>query len=367
MNERNPEGEARTQEIDEMKRRIAIIGAGVSGLAAAWELRETNAEVTVFEKSRGVSGRAASRSRNGARYDHGANYFKTDSDAMTRLVHEELSRDGLVDIGRDIWTFDGAGTLVEGDAAQNAEPKWTYADGISTLGKRLAVACGAEVVRELRIGGLDEGAGGWTVRTDEGDEAGSFDAVLLTPPAPQAIELLEGGVMDEALRARLIGGLRGAEYYRQFSVVLNLGGEIERPGDFYALLNSDRKHMISWISFENDKPTRVPVGETVLIVQMSPKWSAQHFEEAHDVIAAEAWRGAAALLKTDRRPLKWFDVQRWRFAHPVGPADGEVLSGGEESCLFFAGDALIGKGRVSQAIESGLGAASRMRLRLGLG
>ena len=253
-----------------MTRRIAIIGAGVSGLAAAWELRKTDVEVTVFEKSRGVSGRAASRSRHGARYDHGANYFKTDSEAMTRLVHEKLSRDGLVDIGRDIWTFDGAGTLVEGDAAQNAEPKWTYADGISTLGKRLASACGAEMVREVRIGGLDGGAGGWTVRTDEGDEVGSFDAVLLTPPAPQAVELLEGSVMDEALRARLITGLRGAEYYRQFSVVLDFDGEIERPGDFYALLNSDRQHMISWVSFENDKPTRVPVGVTVLIVQMSP-------------------------------------------------------------------------------------------------
>ena len=118
--------------------RIAIVGAGVSGLAAAWALREASAEVVVFEKSRGVSGRAATRGREGVRYDHGANYFKIDSPALERLVFEELPREGLVDIGRDVWTFDGAGVIRPGAAGQNAAAKWTYRDGISTLGKRIA-------------------------------------------------------------------------------------------------------------------------------------------------------------------------------------------------------------------------------------
>ena len=48
-----------------MKKKIAIIGAGVSGLAAAWALREHDAEITIFEKSRGLSGRTASRTRPG--------------------------------------------------------------------------------------------------------------------------------------------------------------------------------------------------------------------------------------------------------------------------------------------------------------
>ena len=56
--------------------RVAVVGAGLSGLAAAFKLREQKVEVCLFEKSRGLSGRAASRSRNGCRYDYGANYFK---------------------------------------------------------------------------------------------------------------------------------------------------------------------------------------------------------------------------------------------------------------------------------------------------
>lgn len=42
------------------KQKIAIVGAGLAGLSAAKEL-ESSAEVTVFDKSRGVGGRLATR------------------------------------------------------------------------------------------------------------------------------------------------------------------------------------------------------------------------------------------------------------------------------------------------------------------
>ena len=44
--------------------KLAIIGAGVSGLSAAWALKDSDWEVSVFEKSRGPSGRAATRTIN---------------------------------------------------------------------------------------------------------------------------------------------------------------------------------------------------------------------------------------------------------------------------------------------------------------
>ncbi len=59
--------------------RIAIIGAGCSSLAAAWALRETNTEVTLFEKIRGFSGRATTRSAEGCRIDLDANYFRAET------------------------------------------------------------------------------------------------------------------------------------------------------------------------------------------------------------------------------------------------------------------------------------------------
>ena len=40
---------------------VVILGAGVAGLAAAQDLRAAGARVQVLDKSRGVSGRAATK------------------------------------------------------------------------------------------------------------------------------------------------------------------------------------------------------------------------------------------------------------------------------------------------------------------
>ncbi|MFO8005299.1 NAD(P)-binding protein [Thioalkalivibrio sp.] len=55
--------------------KIAIIGAGRAGLSAANRLREAGADCTVFEKSRGLGGRMATRRVGSLQFDHGAQYF----------------------------------------------------------------------------------------------------------------------------------------------------------------------------------------------------------------------------------------------------------------------------------------------------
>ncbi len=54
---------------------IAIIGAGVAGLAAAYELQKKGHTVTVYEKEPYVGGRMSSREKNGFIFDIGANHF----------------------------------------------------------------------------------------------------------------------------------------------------------------------------------------------------------------------------------------------------------------------------------------------------
>ena len=53
---------------------IAIIGAGLSGLTAANILRE-HANVTVFDKAKGPSGRLATRRADPYSFDHGCQFF----------------------------------------------------------------------------------------------------------------------------------------------------------------------------------------------------------------------------------------------------------------------------------------------------
>ena len=340
---------------------LAIIGAGIAGTAAAWALREAPCDVTLFEKSRGFSGRAATRRKHGAHYDHGANYFKTDTDRLRHLIQEVLPADELEDIGRDVWTFNGHGEIGEGDPAHNQAPKWTYRSGISTLGKLLFQASGADVRRETRIARLERTSKGWDLVTTEDETVGPFEAVLVTPPAPQSAELVEASKMDEALRSALVAGLAKADYRTQLTVVLAYERPVERPGDFFGLVNTDGEHGIAWLSFEEDKPGHVPRGQSLIIAQMAPAWSEPRYNRSVDDLAPEAARLAGSLLGTDLDGWAWADRQGWRYALPKGPVNTDALEEAAASGIFFAGDALVGKGRVERALDTGLDAAERIR------
>ena len=101
---------------------VAIVGAGMAGLAAARALQAQQAwEITVYEKSRGFGGRVASRRRDGYIFDHGAQVIKGPSPKVLTLLTEQLDASGLRQLDLPTWTFDGSGTISEGDSAQNAE------------------------------------------------------------------------------------------------------------------------------------------------------------------------------------------------------------------------------------------------------
>lgn len=57
------------------KPRIAVVGAGISGLTCAYELQKTGAEVTVFEARETVGGRMATRMKDGLAFDIGADHL----------------------------------------------------------------------------------------------------------------------------------------------------------------------------------------------------------------------------------------------------------------------------------------------------
>ena len=348
---------------------LAIVGAGLSGLAAAHALKDAPFEIALFEKSRGVSGRAATRRRGEVCYDHGANHFKTKDERFKSLVQKQLSTDDLVEIEGDVKIFGEEGTIKEGDPEKNRETRWTYRDGVSRLGKLLAEAAGADIQLETRVTLLTQEEGGaWTLADAEGHEHGPFDAVLLTPPAPQTADLLKASRFDDGLQERLVEALAPASYRTQLTLVLAYRKPVERPENCYALLNTDGAHEIAWLGFEDQKPGHVPEGHTVerlLVAQMAPGWSGPRFRSEREALVPEVTALVGGLLGQDVSRPHWSDRQGWRYALPEGAADAEGLAAGAEAGLFFCGDALEGKGRVEQAVLSGIEAGERLRAFLG--
>src|ERR671936_1034912 len=200
--------------------RVAIVGAGATGRGGGRSLAGRGHAVVVYEQSRGVGGRAATRRAHGCVIDHGAQYVTTPDDVpqVRRLVLVDLPRAGLVDIGRPVWTFDRAGRVQQGDPRQNAEPKWSYAEGLDALGQRLAA--GLEVRRAAGVARVQRRPGGYRMLDATGTTLGEAERVLVAIPAGQAIELLHVSDADARRREAALAELRTVRYRPLLSIML---------------------------------------------------------------------------------------------------------------------------------------------------
>ena len=343
---------------------IGIVGAGAAGLATAYGLRTAPVDVTVFEKSRGFGGRAATRGRDGHRYDHGATFFSSPTERVHRLVTRHLSSEGLVDIGSlAIWGFERDGTLVQNEPDGKASPRWTYRAGVSTLGKLLARQSKVAVRRNTRITGLAHQEKGWSVQTADGAVEKMYDALVLTPPAPQTATLLETASMQsdsEAVNA-VWQAVRDVRYASQFAYIFAYNHQLDRPDNLCGLRGVDDQHPLAWIGFENAKPGHVREGHSVVIVHTSPSWTAERVDARPSSFVADVQTWMNDLLDADLQDPAWVDTQRWRYSRPKGQVASAGRAAGREVGLFLAGDAVAGRGGVGAALENGLATADRLR------
>jgi hypothetical protein len=331
--------------------KLAIIGAGMAGLAAAHTLRRDHPaiEVVIFEKSRGVGGRVATRRLHGATFDHGAQSIKAPTPELETLLRQSLPATTLADIALPVWTFDQHNQIAEGDPAQNSEPKWSYSDGITRLAKGLAHEL--DLRHQTRISRIAQTNGSYVLFDEQTTIVGAADAVLLTPPAPQTHALIAASTLPQTAQQTILAELARADYRPCLSVTLGYPPQL-RSRPFYALVNTDRQHPISWLAYEHRKPGRFNGDQHVLIAQMAPAWSREHWDDPLPLLQAHVAGLVGSLLDEDLPQPRWSDRQGWRYALPDGSADFDTLNhtiGG----LFFAGDYTAGQGRVHLAIEQG--------------
>ena len=103
--------------------RVAVVGAGISGLTAASHLARGGCAVTVYETGRGPGGRTSTRRAGpdgaGWQFDHGAQYFSA-KDPAFRAIVEDWRAEGLVAEWTGVFgTLDATtGTFVREDGSE---------------------------------------------------------------------------------------------------------------------------------------------------------------------------------------------------------------------------------------------------------
>jgi renalase len=343
-----------------MSERVAIVGTGVAACGVAHVLDDTDREVVLFDKARGVSGRAATRRKHGCRYDHGANYVKPGDDDAFSEVLASFGADGMHDIEESVWVHDADGEI---EAGRDSDArKWTYEAGITQFAKRVLDGTDATVHLETRIDELARATGGddgtWSLADADGQTHDGFDSVVLTPPAPQTAALVGATDWADDRLARVHAAVDAVDYRTVLTLVLHYDFREDYP--WYALVDPDHAHPVGWLSREECKPGHVPDGESLLVAQMSPDWSVEHYDDDTETAASDAAALVADLLDDDRyRDPDWVDSQGWRYALPEDAASDDVQAA-EDAGLYCAGDWIVGDGRVHRAFENGRTVGDRL-------
>jgi predicted NAD/FAD-dependent oxidoreductase len=270
--------------------RIAIVGAGISGLACAARLQSLGGAVTVFEKSADIGGRLAARRRGGGIWHHGAPAVEARDPAFTRflIAQAEAGRARIVTESEDALIAQGAPDMRE------------LTRGLAT---------GLETHFDVEVATPTRTADGWAIDDTKQRSFGPFDVVLSAIPAPQLEALLERSGLA------VPQPLRGVRMMPRWTFLV--GFESQPPGWV-----PDDENVAGLVAM-TPRP-RADLSHC-FVLHASDSWSLRHLECSREE-AVELIRRYLAVCPESRKWLAQaarMSGHRWRYAltsRPLGSA-----------------------------------------------
>ncbi|WP_458525983.1 NAD(P)/FAD-dependent oxidoreductase [Onishia taeanensis] len=319
---------------------IAIIGAGLSGLACARVLAERGIASEVFDKARGPGGRLTSRRLPGAVVDLGAQYF-TVREARFAARVDAWRQAGLVaPWPQRLWRVEADGWQPH----QDAQTRYSAAPRMSALTRSLAE--GLPLHLQTRITGLESRADGWWLADDQGQDHGPFARVVITAPTPQAEPLVAPHDAALAADCRAVTQAPCWAGHALFDAPLPTLPGVDDDWQA-AFINAGP---LSVVSRNDSKPGRETQGESLTLLA-SPTASTDWLENDAETVAARLLAAFETLCAQPLPTPRLLGAHRWRYAKPSGQDSGPGYRLGAMG-LALAGDAFRAS-RVEDAWFSG--------------
>jgi len=315
-------------------KKIAVLGAGLSGAAAAATLTQQGYQVTVFDKGRAAGGRMSSKRPEQGYLDMGAQYFTARSEVFKQQVKLWLHA-GQV----ELWPCKTA--LLSNDegfiSLKTSEDTQARFIGIPSMQSPVkALLDGITLVNSCRIQKLDNQQQSWTLSNDKGLSYTGFDAVILTLPPVQAQQLLAHSALPEL--------------FDNADDVLEPCWAVAMHTD--AMPTQDaifcQHPKLRFISQQQHKRGRSPC----YILHFNAAFSAQHLHEPEGFWFAEA----TAILRQElniQQDITPLVAHRWLYASQNDQIAAPGLIALPDRQLWAGGDWSYG-GRVENAYLAGL-------------
>jgi len=320
--------------------RVAVIGAGMSGLTAARALRGI-ASVTLFEKSRGVGGRMSTRYAVPYQFDHGAQFFTAKTPEFKRFLAPMLEQGSVAKWDARCVELEQA-HIVSRYAWDERSPRFVGVPAMNAVAK--SMARGLDVRLRTEVTRLEQD-NGWHIFDAAGRSLGRFDWVIATTPPPQAARILPGTFAHHAILAR-------TRMLACFALMLGFKQPLPLSWDAARVYRAD----IRWIAAAGSKPGRP--GAFCLLVHSTHAWAESHLQENGERVKARLCHATSACIGHDVSRADHVAVHAWRYADVLKPEAMPLLIDADGK-LAACGDWCI-QGRVEAAYTSGLRLASAL-------
>ncbi|MBA4728527.1 MAG: NAD(P)-binding protein [Thermodesulfobacteriota bacterium] len=309
-------------------KKISIIGTGLSAIFSAIHLRKnTDLEINLFDKARGLGGRLATRRAEDGKFDHGAQYFSIERISNLPEI-QMLINEGII---------------------SNIEDKDIYfsPDGMTNIAKKLLMDF--NIFKEHKLVSIDKENENYKLFFENGSTFNS-DYIIMSCPMPQSLEILNKSKID--FDNNLIKALEDLNYFP--CIVVMIKSEIKLSNlDKHIGTDVDSKN-ISWIGDNYRK--KVSSIENYYTIQCSPEFSYENFENEYDETNEKLKHDMEKIFGSNYQILS---NHKWRYSIPKNfYQEDNSLVINEKDFLGLCGD-IFTNGRFDGAITSGLSIADK--------
>lgn len=318
---------------------IAVIGAGLAGLVVSRELAAAH-HVTVFEKSRGIGGRMATRRAEPFQFDHGAQFFTARTPEFQACLEPLIDSGAVADWPAVFAELDRDG-IASGRQWSTEYPHFVGVPGMNAVAK--ALASDLDIRRETAVRSLSRKHDRWLLTGDRERQLGEFDWLVVTTPAPQAAELLSPAATDVC---------QSVSMDACFALLLGLSEAPDLPWQAALVHDAD----ISWISVDSSKPGRPDA--CGLVVHSTNAWANAHLDDDIDAIQRHLSGELNRVTGINANGATHVAVHRWRYAN-AGRQNGADYFLDPQQRLGICGDWFV-RGRVEGAFTSANALAGRL-------
>ena len=277
--------------------KIAIIGSGLSGLTAA-NLLKHQADITVFEKARSVSGRMSTRRAGAYFFDHGAQYFTARTHPFSEFI-QPLIDSGVIGRWNARYVKLDGNKITERKDWVDDEPRYVGVPGMNVIAKHLAA--NLDIKLNTKIVTLRQEAK-WQLFSERNTHYSDFDWVISTAPAPQTADLLpkEFQYHDE---------IKTVQMRSCFSLMLGFSEPLDLEFEAAHITNSD----LSWLAVNSHKPSRAE--PYTLLIHSSEEYAEAHINDDHDEVLQHLCSETSRILERDVFVADYKTVHGWLYAN----------------------------------------------------